>query len=58
MSIDEPRKAKTISRHGAYARIDRYCPNCYALLYGKEKKCHNCGQMIRHKGDKHDEQID
>lgn len=50
--IDEPRKAKTVSRRGAYPRIDRYCPNCNTLLYGKEKKCHSCGQLIRYKGEK------
>lgn len=58
MSIDEPMKAKTISRHGAYPRIDRYCPNCNTLLYGKEKKCRTCGQAITYKGEKHGKTAD
>ena len=52
MSIDEPMKAKTVSRHGPCARIDRYCPKCYAMLHGKERRCHVCGQLIKYKGEK------
>ena len=52
--IDEPMKAKTVSRHGAYPRIDRYCPKCMAFLFGKEHRCHSCGQLIRYKGEKNE----
>jgi predicted amidophosphoribosyltransferase len=58
MRIDEPRKAKTVSRHGAYARIDRFCPNCMKMLYRKEQRCPNCGQAIKWNRRVNDEQAD
>ena len=46
-----PKKPKTVSRKGAYPRIERFCPNCLKLLYRKERKCPNCGQLIKLEGD-------
>jgi hypothetical protein len=42
-------KPKTIVRHGAYGKIDFFCPSCMQLLGKHYKVCPKCGQALKWK---------
>lgn len=44
-----PLKPKTIVRHGAYGKIDFFCPSCMQLLGKHYKVCPKCGQELKWK---------
>ena len=47
----EPKNVKTKVRHGAFGRIDFFCPNCVSLLGVRGRYCPNCGQALKYKNE-------